>query len=160
MRRLIMSAIAVSIVAVTASAADEYDSYVWLSSSDSATSSSFFNNDNKRWVKKDHSGAFVAETQGPHAGEKYYIPGSKILTTPNATGSANSPIEYVFAGDELAVAHRLQLMHWRVSCSALPLSKQRQALHLRHHRFHPHLRLAQTRIHLHRLWLMEWKSAV
>ena len=110
MRRLIMSAIVVSIVAVTASAADEYDSYVWLSSSDSATSSSFFNNDNKRWVKKDHSGAFVAETQGPHAGEKYYIPGSKILTTPNATGSANSPIEYVFAGDELVVAHRLQLI--------------------------------------------------
>jgi hypothetical protein len=110
MGRLIMSAMVVSIVAVTASASDEYDSYVWLSSSDSASSSSFLNNDNERWQKKGSDGTFTVETQGPHKGEKYYVPADKVLTTPNATGNVNSPIEYVFAGDELAVAHRLQLI--------------------------------------------------
>ena len=56
MRRLIMSAIAVSIAAVTVSAADEYDSYVWLCSPDKSTSSSFLNNDNERWQKKGSDG--------------------------------------------------------------------------------------------------------
>ena len=119
MKRLMISALVVSIAAAAAVTAGEYDDYVWLSSSDSASSSSFFDNTNNRWKKKGPDGNFLdPESQGPHEGEKYYVPADKILTTSNKTGSVEKPIEYVFAGDELAVAHRLQVILKRSSLEA------------------------------------------
>ena len=68
MKRLMISALVVSIAAAAAVTAGEYDDYVWLSSSDSVSSSSFFDNTNGRWKKKAQDGSWVAEQQGRHAG--------------------------------------------------------------------------------------------
>jgi hypothetical protein len=123
MKRLMISALVVSIAAAAEVTAGEYDDYVWLSSSDSTSSSSFFDNANKRWKKKGPDGNFLdPESQGPHAGEKYYIPkGEKdriALTTPDEKGSAARPIEYIFAGDELTVDDRLQVILKRSGLAA------------------------------------------
>ena len=70
MERLMISVLTASFALIAA--AGEYDSYVWLSSSDDASSSSFFDNANKRWKKKGPDGNYLdPELQGPHAGEKY-----------------------------------------------------------------------------------------
>jgi len=115
MKRLMISALVVSIAAAAEVTAVEYDDYVWLTETDDAKSSSFFNNSNGRWKKKDQDGSWVAEQQGPHAGERYYIPSNKItLFTSNLTENA----EYVFAGDELAVGYRLQIALKRSASSA------------------------------------------
>ena len=122
MKRLMISALVVSIAAAAAVTAGEYDDYVWLKETDGAKSSSFFNNSNGRWKKKGPDGSWVAEEQGPHAGERYYIPKGEeeriALTTPDEKGSAASPIEYIFAGDELTVDDRLQVILKRSGLAA------------------------------------------
>ena len=109
MRMSMILALAVSVAAV-AVAAENYDDYVWLKESDTVQSSSFFNNENKRWQKKDLNGNWVVEGQGPHEGEKYYVPADILLTTPNESASAGNSIEYVFGGDELTLSHRLYII--------------------------------------------------
>ena len=117
MVKSMISALAVSIASV-AVAAESYDDYVWLNKADTAKSSSFFNNDNGGWQKKGSDGNWVTEQDGPHKGAKYYIPKDMLLTTPDETGSATSPIEYVFAGDELSVKDRLQVILKRSKSSS------------------------------------------
>lgn len=107
MGKSMMLALLVPIAAV-AVAAENYDDYVWLKEKDTTTTSSFFDKGN--WKKKGQDGSWVAEQQGPHTGEKYYVPNDMTLSTSNKTGSAKNPIEYVFAGDELAVADRLYVI--------------------------------------------------
>ena len=85
--------------------AGAYDDYVQLTSNDKADSSSFFENAAGRWKKNG-----VVEAEGPHAGEKYYVPTDRVLTTSNVTANAGSPITYVFGGDELVVKHRLWII--------------------------------------------------
>ena len=85
---------------------DSYDSYVHLKAKETALDPSFFGNASGHWQKKNAEGVFEAEAEGPHAGEKYYVPSGSFLATSNVTASANAPVEYVFGGDELAVAGR------------------------------------------------------
>ena len=90
-----------------------YDDYVQLRVEDTASVSSFVNNDAGHWQKKDGSGTFVVEPEGPHPGEKYYA--AQALTLPSG---AEYPIEYVFGGDELVLAYRLWMTVSRSSASA------------------------------------------
>ena len=109
MERLMISVLTASFALIAS--AGEYDSYVWLSSSDDASSSSFFDNANKRWKKKGPDGNYLdPELQGPHAGEKYYVPTDVVFATSNVVASAGNPIEYVFGGDELTLSHRLYII--------------------------------------------------
>lgn len=96
---------AVVACAFSVALAGAYDDYVQLTGKDSATSSSFFDNAAGRWKKNG-----VVEAEGPHAGEKYYVPADSVLTTSNVTATAGSPIEYVFGGDELVVKDRFWLI--------------------------------------------------
>ena len=96
-----------------------YDDYVQLRVSDEGgVSSSFVDNDAGHWQKKDGDGTFVVEAEGPHPGEKYYVPSKNILMTPSGTGAAGNPFELEFEGDELAVAGRLWWVPQRSSTSA------------------------------------------
>lgn len=107
------------LAAASSAMADTYDDYVQLRVSDDAgVSSSFVDNDAGHWQKKDGDGTFVVETEGPHPGERYYVPSSKVLMLPSVAGSAANPIECVFGGDELALQHRLWLAVARSSASA------------------------------------------
>ena len=92
---------------------DSYDSYVHLKAKETALDPSFFGNASGHWQKKNAEGVFEAEAEGPHAGEKYYVPSGSTLTTSNVTATIEAPVEYVFGGDELAVAGRFQLISKR-----------------------------------------------
>ena len=114
------SRFAVALVfAAGAAFADEYDSYVRLTTKDSAPAngsgvgSSFYSNDTRHWKKNG-----VVEEQGPHAGEKYYVPAGMILTTSNYTASATTQHHHVFGGDELVIADRLYFVLKRSSSEA------------------------------------------
>ena len=96
---------AVAACAFSAAIAGAYDDYVQLTGDDTSSSSSFFENSAGRWKKNG-----VVEAEGPHAGEKYYVPAERILTTSNVTAKAASPITYVFRGDELVVKNRFWLI--------------------------------------------------
>ena len=96
---------AVVACAFSVALAGDYDDYVQLSGDDTSSSSSFFENTAGRWMKNG-----VVEAEGPHAGEKYYVPANRVLTTSNVTAKAESPITYVFGGDELVVKHRLWII--------------------------------------------------
>jgi hypothetical protein len=85
---------------------DSYDSYVHLNAKEGPTNPSFFDNTSGHWQKKNEEGVFQAVAEGPHSGEKYYVPTGSYLATSNVIATAASPIEYVFGGEELAVAGR------------------------------------------------------
>lgn len=121
MKKLKTAAVAGSVavlVSIAGNAADNYDSYVHLKVTDTTSKSSFFDNTLGHWQKKNAEGEFQIEAEGPHPGDKYYVPKDMILTTSNVTATAGNPIEYVFAGDELAVAERFQLILKRSSPAA------------------------------------------
>lgn len=102
MKKLKTAAVAGSVavlVSIAGNAADNYDSYVHLKVTDTTGKSSFFDNTSGHWQKKNAEGEFQIEAEGPHPGEKYYVPKDMILTTSNVTATAGNPIEYVFAGE-------------------------------------------------------------
>ena len=103
---------AVAACAFSVALAGDYDDYVQLTGDDTVTSSSFFDNAAGRWKKNG-----VVEVEGPHAGEKYYVPANRVLTTSNVTANASSPIVYEFRGDELVVENMFWLILKRSSTS-------------------------------------------
>ncbi|MCQ2392496.1 MAG: hypothetical protein MJ240_13860 [Kiritimatiellae bacterium] len=92
----------VALTLVTALFAGTYDDYVLLTAVDNTDSQSFDNNNKGSWKK-----GGVAETQGPHAGERYYTNGKTLCTTNMTASASNHPIDLVFQGDELALSGRL-----------------------------------------------------
>ena len=105
----------VTMAAMLSSWGDTYDDYVQLQVDDSASMSSFFDNANSHWQKKNAQGEFEVVDRGPHAGERYYVPANRILATSNVTATAGSPITYTFGGDELVVKNRLYIILKRSS---------------------------------------------
>ena len=108
MRKLGVVACAASFAASVVAADDEYDSHVWLKSTDYYSASNFkcsFDN-NGNWQKKNSEGVFE-NADAPKAGEKYYVPANMTLMTRNSAASNGSPIENVFMGDELVLGYRL-----------------------------------------------------
>ena len=105
----------VTMAAMLSSWGSTYDDYVQLQVDDTTSMSSFFDNANSHWQKKNAQGEFEVVDRGPHAGERYYVPASRILATSNVTATAGSPITYTFGGDELVVKNRLYIILKRSS---------------------------------------------
>jgi hypothetical protein len=71
---------------------DSYDSYVHLNAKEGPTNPSFFDNTSGHWQKKNEEGVFQAVAEGPHSGEKYYVPTGSYLATSNVIATAASPV--------------------------------------------------------------------
>ena len=115
---IVVGALSLSFTFAASEAVAAYEDYVQLTADDPANgaTSSFFENTSERWKK---SG--VTEAQGPHLGEKYYVPytsPTRILATSNVTASTANPITYVFGGDELVLGGRFQIVLKRSKATA------------------------------------------
>ena len=117
-KQLCAPAIAVTLATASSVMAAAYDDYVQLRVNDDDKVSSFVNNEAGHWQKKDGSGTFVVEAEGPHPGDRYYVPSPRKLALPAGNGTAANPVEHVFGGDELALAYQFWVTVTRSSASA------------------------------------------